>query len=309
MKSLRRKKDKTYTGIEITATGLMVATLEYHSQGWRLLRSKQAAFPEQAIIPSLEAENIFDRETLISIIRDTLTGDGGGPSTVGLALPNESMKMCIQAFSELSGTPSDIDKMIAWTIERTYNFQSGSTTSSFQKIDTENGAARIFVSTGITKVIQAYEGLLKSAGIHAVRVAPSAVTQFNFYSSAIPPEGTIAYLGLFNDFSAFYVFQSGSLIFYQGLKKGMANDHFLYELDMCIENHIMENPGCDIDKLYLGGYSGERQTVQEIFGSVGSGYMEIAVLDETGLVVGESDTSKSLASFAAAIGAAQSLMV
>ncbi len=142
-------------------------------------------------------------------------------------------------------------------------------------------------------------------------IRPSGITQFNFYSEQIPDKGVVAYLGLFENYFSFFVFKDAKLSFYQGIKKGFASEHYLDDIDMCFEFYINENPDDEIERLYIGGYVGNRKDIQDIF--IAFGNMDVNILDEALIVRKGKDLILSgiegeLAVFASAIGAAQGLV-
>lgn len=307
---MRRGIKKTYTGLEITKTRVQSVRVGYGSSGWSLLRAKSINFPEEVIKFSYRNKNIVNRDLFLDVVKEALSFGGKEISTVGVALPNEIVKISIQEFGELPDLESEIERMVSWTIEKKLNYPTGSTRSSFHRIGWSDGLEKLLVTTGTIGVIREYELILKELGLNSDIVKPSGISQFNFYAPKIPDKGLVAFLGLFENFFTFYVFKKGRLVFYQGTKKGFGSEHYFDEIDMCFEYYSSVNPDDEIEKLYIGGYSGERETADSLFGPFGN--MDIAVLDES-LIVGkgknlELSAEESMASFVPAIGAAQSLL-
>jgi len=308
---MRRGFKKTYTGLEITRTCVNTVKVGYGSAGWNLIRTKSIKFPEEIIKFSYRNNNIIKPDLLSEIVRDAVDFHGRDKMAVGLALPNEIIKVSIQEFGELPELESEIERMVSWTIERTFHFPANTTRSSYHRIGWSEGFEKLLVSAGSIDVIREYESILKKSGLNPEVVKPSGVSQFNFYSQKLSDKGVISFIGLFEKFFTFYVFKNSKLIFYQGIKKGAGSEHYLDEMSMCFEYYQSQNPDDEIEKLYIGGYTGQREDAESIFSAFG--YMDIIVIDETRIIGKGKDLDFSgkdgeITPFASAIGAAQGLL-
>lgn len=282
----------------------------FSPEGWRLFQCKSIELPDDVIRFSYRNQNIIKKDLFIDAVKQALEIEDGREILTGVGLPNEIIKMSIQEFPELPKARPEIERMVAWTIERSLHFPAHSTKVSYHPVGWKNGVERMLVTAGISSVIREYELVLRENHICPEVIRPVGITQFNFYAEKIPDQGVVAYLGLFENYFTFFVFIEGQLSFYQGIKKGHSSKHYLDDIDMCFEFYANQNPDQEIERLYIGGCQENREKMQDVFASFGN--MDVTVLDEFSLIGKEKavgmDKREALAYYAAAIGAAQSLL-
>lgn len=298
-------------GIEITKSFVNAVTVGLSPEGLRLLKRKRVPLSDDVIRFSYRNENILKKELFIQAVREALDGEKECEVTIGVGLPNEIIKMSLQEFQELPKEASEIERMVAWTIERTFYFPAKSTKVSWHSVGKrKNGAEKMFVTACDFSVIREYEQVLKENHIYPKMMSPSGIAQFNFYCEKIPDQGVVAYLGLFETCFGFYVFNDGELSFYQGIRKGFSSRNYLDDIDMCFDFYMGKNPDQDVERLYIGGLVENREEMREVFTAFGN--MEVTVLDEFSLIGKERALGMSrreeLAGYAAAIGAARSVI-
>ena len=307
---MKRGFKKVYTGIDIGRTMITSAQVEWGGDGWHLISLGKKELPEEVLHFSYKNSNILQKDALAGTLCDVLSMNRNRGMTVGVALPNEIVKVAIQSFAELPETEADIERMISWTIEKNLHFQAKSTKVSYYRIGWKNGVERMLVCAGTFSVIREYELLMKAVNIHPRIIHPQGIAQFNFYSNQLPDRGVVAYLGLFERFFAVFVFIEGKLAFYQGIRKGFSDKHYLDDIDMCFEFYLNENPDNEIERLFIGGCLENRKNMQGVFSGLGN--MDVRVMNELSTIgignrsgLGGND---DLALYAPAIGAAQSLL-
>lgn len=304
---------KKYAGIEISSTSVRLAQVEKVKEGWRLLNSKRVPLPEGCLQASFRAQNILESPKLVAALREAVAElDGGRFGRVGLSIPNENVKLSIQKFDALPGSRPETEKMISWWAEKTFRFTPDSAQISFQPLGAAaGGSQRLLVSIGHRDVIREYENALKEVKLDAEVIRPARVNQFNFYRSLLPDKGTIAYLGLFENFFCLFVFEDSILTFYHGVKRGFSNLHFFQDVDMTMQHYLGLNPEGEIEKLFVGSQVGFHRELEEVFKNLSD--MKVEILNEDSLItipaeLSLGDDSRTVAgAYAAAIGAAQSL--
>lgn len=303
---------KRYAGIEISPTSVKLAQVEKAKDGWRLLHFKRVALPAAALEASFRAQNIQDEPSLSEALREALADLDGRFTRVGLSIPNENVKLSIQKFDALPGSRPETEKMIAWWAEKTFRFPPDTAQISFQPLGPAAGdSQRLLVSIGNREVIREYERAFKRVKLDAEVIRPARINQFNFYRSLLPGQGTIAYLGLFENFFCLFVFEDARLTFYHGVKRGFSNLHFFQDVDMTMQHYLGLNPDGEIEKLFVGSQVGFHRELEEVFKNLSD--MKVEILDENSLMSIQpeappaADARTVVGTYAAAIGAAQSL--
>ena len=307
---MKRGFKKVYTGIDIGQTMITFAQVRWEGDGWHLISLGKKELPEDVLRFSYKNNNILQKDRLADTLREVLGLDHNRGLSVGVALPNEIVKVAIQSFTELPESEADIERMVSWTIEKNLHFQAKSTKVSYSRIGWKNGVERMLVCAGTFSVIREYELLMKAVNIRPRIIHSQGIAQFNFYSGKLPDRGVVAYLGLFERFFTLFVFIEGKLAFYQGIRKGFSDKHYLDDIDMCFEFYLNENPDNEIERLFIGGCVENRKSMQGVFSALGN--MDVRVMNELSAIgvgnrsgIGEID---DLALYAPAIGAAQSLL-
>ena len=153
---------KIFTGIEISETSINVAQIEKEGTGWRLIHSKTVPFPEDTLKLSYRNNNIADSNQFCETMREALQGGIGKVSSVGLSLPNDIVKISIKKYEELPDKKSEIEKMIAWSTEKSLHFPDKSTKIAYEMIEQNDVNEKwMLIAIGIRDVIKEYELNLK----------------------------------------------------------------------------------------------------------------------------------------------------
>ncbi|MBL0714198.1 MAG: hypothetical protein JJV98_10900, partial [Desulfosarcina sp.] len=167
------------------------------------------------------------------------------------------------------------------------------------------------VTIGMKSVIQQFETLLADQSVDTRVVRPAGINLYNFFSPLMPQEGTYAFLGLFDNYFNFLVFENVRLMFFHGVKRGFSDLQFFQDVDMTIQHYLDTNPGKRIERLCIGSQVGYHDELLEVLGNLIE--IKVTVLKEHKLIDSPFDQHQPLerlrlSSFASAIGAAQSLL-
>lgn len=306
-----RKFDRIQTGIEISEAGITIAQVEKEKSGWRLLYGGTVPFPEEVINLSYKEKNIVSEALFRETIRKAFAEIRERISCIGVSIPNEIVKISIQKFEELPRSKSEIERMIAWEMEKTLHFPLESTKISYHMIDSQGEKDRhLLVTAGILDVINDYENNLINAKLLPIVIRPAGINQYNFFRTMLPEKGVIAFLGLYEKFFTFFVFENGELVFYHGVKKGFSDLHFFQDVDMTMKHYFNISPDREIEKLYIGSQVAFHQELKDVFQTLSN--MDVSIIEESRLIKtdmnpDDPEMRTRLSSFSSAIGAAQSL--
>ncbi len=303
---------KKLTGIEIHRSGVIASQIEKSKNGWWLANCKQVSFPQDVLKLSYKSKNIIDSDLFLETVEDALVMGEGRISKVGLSIPNEIAKISIQKFDKLPGSKAETEKMIAWSTEKSLRFPGESTKISYSIInEDQDGRKTLLVAIGMQDVIKEYEQSLKELKIDAAVIRPSGINLYNYYSQVLPYQGIVAFIGLYDNFFSFLVFEKGCLVFHHGIRKGISDPLFFQNIEMAMHYYQDENPEKEIERLYIGSHVALHEELKDSFLHLGN--MEITFIDADKCITTDIDFNSLkekafLSSFAPAIGAAQSLV-
>ena len=302
---------KTFTGIEICESSVNAVQVMREKDKWRLLRCSSVPFPEETISISYKEKNIIDPDKFFETVKKSLDSMGSKASFVGLSIPNKIVKISILKFEDLPKTEEEIIRMIAWQIKNTLRFPEENEKISYHRLDEDqNGKHKLFITMGNQDVLKQYELELKKLKLKAKIIRSAGVNQFNFFSKQLPLKGNVAYVGIYNDYFIFFVFENGLLQFCRGVKKGLSDSNFLTEADRTQQHYLNLHPDKEIDQLYIGSQVASHRELEEEFEKLTGG--QVFVIDEGQMISTDFDLElleekEKLSSFVSAIGAAQSL--
>lgn len=302
---------KILTGLEISETAINVAQIEKKGSGWRLIQSKTVPFPEGTIKLSYKKNNILDANQFRETVKEALQDSTRKVSSVGLSIPNDIVKVSIKKFDGLPDSDSETERMIAWSTEKSLHFPEKSTKIAYELIEENDKKEKwMLVAICIKDVIKEYELNLKELKLIPKVVRPSGINQFNFFSKDLPSTGTNAFLGLYENYFTFLVFEDANLKFFHGFKKGFSDLYFFKDIDMTMQHFMNSNPDKEVENLYIGSQVAFHNEIEEVFRNLSD--MNIIIMDESHYIEAKSNTEdknerERISYFVSAIGAAFSL--
>ena len=305
------KFKRTYTGLYISKESVSAASIEKDKKGFTVTHLCEAPMPEETIRLSYRTKNIINKEIFRETVMGVVSSIDKKISHIGLSLPNEIIKLSIQKYAELPGTNFEINKMIAWRLEKSIHISAKEASISHSLIGTnKNGEKSLLAIVGIQDVIRQFEMNLLELGIHPKCILPSGLNQLNFFINRLPTIGTIAFLGLFEYFFTFFVFEDSKLTFYHGIKKGFSNLNFFQDVDMIMLHFLSANPDEKIEQLFIGTQVGFHRELEDVFNSISN--IDIHIMHEDKIIdtcskAGKLDSKHGLSYYVPAIGAALSI--
>lgn len=305
---------KYLTGLELNESSVKMAQIAKGKRGWKLIRFGSVPFPSEALELSYSKRNIVDYPLFLDTLREAMNLAEGRVTRVGLSLPNEIVKLSIYGFEDLPETEDRILQMIGWKEKETVPFPVGNAKIAYFPLFRLRSTNQkgLLAAIGLKDIIREYETSLRRMKLRPEIVQPAAINHLNFYLPQLDAPGSVGFFGLFEDFFSFFVFEEGRLVFYRGKRKAPSFLRFLHEIDLTIELFLRENPDKTINKLYLGSQIG---SMHDLVSEIEDLYnIESSFLDAGENITIEDGIRKrqenpDIASYAAAIGAAQSLAI
>jgi len=302
---------KRFTGMEIAPTAIRMALVEKTGRTWRLVKSASMPLPEGTIKPSFKTLNVIEPELLLEAIQRLLDEFEGHTRSIGLSLPSEMVRVLIRGYPKLPESRPEIEKLISWSLEKSFHFPIENTKVSYQITGNDvSGMSHLLVTLAMKDVIRQYEDLLAKLNADTRVVRPAGINLFNFFGPGLPDKGTHAFLGLFDNYFSFLVFENERLTFFHGVKRGFSDLQFFQDVDLTMQHYLESNPGKRIERLSVGSQVGYHSELKEVLSNLID--IRLDILDEGALIHSDFDLVQplerlKLSSFASAIGAAQSL--
>lgn len=299
-------------GIEVTGTEIKIARIDRKKRAWRLVENSRADLAQGVLKPSFKNLNIVHTGQFKRAVGQALEGISTKVTMAGLSLPSELVKMLIQKYPELPDSTAEIERLVGWSIERNFHFPVQSAKISYQKLGNDpEGMKCLLLTIGISEVIRQYEALFKEMGIETRVIRPAGINLFNVFSEHVPRRGTVAFMGLFENYFNFMVFDNRRLVFFHGVKRGFSDLQFFQSVDMTLKHYLDSNPGKQIRQIRVGSQVGYHQELKEVLNNLID--MEVNILNEGGIILSDYDMSKpferlELSSYVSAVGAALSLL-
>lgn len=302
---------KPVAGMEITASAIRMAQVEKSGRTWRLVKSASIPLPEGTIKSSFKSPNIGDAKLFLEALQRLLAEFDGASRTIGLSLPNEIVRILIRSYPKLPDSRSEIEKLISWNLEKSFHFPIENTKVSYQFSGEDAlGVSHLLVTLAMKDVIRQYEDLLAEVNVDTRVVRPAGINLFNFFAPGLPRQGTHAFIGLFDSYFNFLVFENARLTFFHGVKRGFSDLQFFQDVDLTIQHYLESSPGKRIEHLSIGSQVGYHAELQDVLSNLID--IELDILREDALIDSAFDMTNplerlKLSTFASAMGAAQSL--
>ena len=303
---------KPLTGLEIDDSSLKMVQVIREKKGWRLIRCKKISLPDETMELSHKDENILDPYHFQHAVEEALADMTGKVTRVGISLPNESLKITTHSLENLHNKKSRIKELIAWKEKTTLPFPVEKAKISFSSFYPKSMEGKVFylVAIGFEDIIKDFEVNMQRLKINAEVIRPSVINHINFYTSALDNSGIKAFLGLFEHYFSFFVFEDSQMIFYRGKRRSASYFHFVQEIDMTIELFQREYPDKMIETLCLGS---QIELTHDLESEL-EGYsdMDMVLINEKNIITPDQNLDNgealNIGTYTSAIGAAQSLI-
>lgn len=298
-------------GMEIAPAAIRMALVEKSGRRWRLVRSASIPLPAGTVKPSFKSVSVVEPQAFLEAVQRLLNEFDGSARTVGLSVPNEIVRILIRGYPKLPESKAETEKLISWNLDKSFHFPIENTRVSYQVAGQDPaGTTHLLVTLAMKDVIQQYEDLLAQLNVDTRVVRPAGINLFNFFAPGMSQDGTNAFIGLFDNYFCFLVFENARLTFFHGVKRGFSDLQFFQDVDLTIQHYLETSPGKRIERLSLGSQVGYHAELKEVLANLID--IELDILNEEDLIDSVFDLAQplerlKLSAFVSAIGAAQSL--
>jgi len=268
--------------------------------------------PAQTLKPSFKKENIINLDSFHDSLKKTCRAIK--VKKIGVALPDSCVKVLVKTYKALPKEIAKIDEMVSWDISSSLKLSAKELRIGWKKMGKDSDNAHVLlIVLGMENIITQYEQAFKHLGVTPLMLTPAGLNQFNFYSSILPSKGTIAYLGLFDDFLNLFVFSDNIPLFYKTIKKGVLSDDetsAVNDVDLLIQYYNSENPDLEIENFFIASNTKSQIQVEYILQDINAA--KFTIIDEKQLISFDKSFKldhnyNPLPFYTSVIGAAQNL--
>jgi Tfp pilus assembly PilM family ATPase len=201
--------------VEIAATRVAGATIEWRGDRPALLAHAVEPIPYGTVVASLTADNIVDRPAVAAAVERVLQ-TLGRPRRIALVVPDPVAKVSLIKFERVPAKSEDLDELVRWQIRKTAPFAIEDAQLSYVAGQQMPDGQEFLVSLARRHVIEEYEQLAASAGAHAGVVD---LATFNIVNAVLavgaPPAVDWLLVNAAPDYVTLAILRGSHLIFFR----------------------------------------------------------------------------------------------
>ena len=251
--------------VELTARYISAASIDY--RGGQPVVSAHAgeALPPGALVPSLTAPNVQNRQAVVAALGRVLE-QVGRPRRVGLVLPDLVAKVSLVRFEQVPARAADLHQLIRWQVRKTAPFPIEEAQVSFVPGITAvpgldaaaGGSGQEFIVTLARRgTIEDYEAVCADAGAHAGLVDLATFNVVNAVLAGTPAVETVDWLlvNVAPDDASLAIMRGPHLIFFRNRAadtEGTLED-LVHQAAMYYEDRLS---GGGLSRAFLTGVAG-----------------------------------------------------
>jgi len=204
--SLLRDSSGPDVAVELTAHRVSAASLENRPGTPVVSAHATEPLPPGALVPSLTAPNIQNRQAVLDAVSRVLE-QMGRPRRIGLVIPDLVAKVSLVRFEKVPPRAADLDQLVRWQVRKTAPFPieeaqvsfvpgikitagAGGTAGAGSSVSSDGTAGQEFiVSLARRAIIEDYEALCAEAGAHAGIVDLATFNVINAVLASTPAAG------------------------------------------------------------------------------------------------------------------------
>ena len=152
--------------LEIAATRVSGASIEWRAGQPALAAHALEPLPEGALVPSLTAANVIDRAAVGEAVGRVLERLGS-PRRIALVAPDPVAKVSLVRFERVPARAEDLDELVRWQVRKAAPFPIDEAQVSYVPGERTPEGQEFIVSLARRAVIADYEQLASSHGAHA----------------------------------------------------------------------------------------------------------------------------------------------
>jgi Tfp pilus assembly PilM family ATPase len=280
--SLRDPSGPT-VALEIAAHQASAASIEYRSGTAVVSTHATELMPPGALVPSLTAANVHNRQAVIDVIGRVLERTGR-PRRIGLIVPDLVAKVSFVRFEQPPARAADLEQLVRWQVRKTAPFAVDEAQVSFVPGLRASDGQEFVVSLARRAIVEEYESICAEAGAYAGVVDLATFNVINAVLASAPPvaasgaDSDWLLVNIAPDYASIAILRGKHLIFFRNRvadEEGTLPD-LVHQAAMYYEDRLS---GGGFARVFLTGAAGAgprhavdaeqvRRTLQERLGTV-----------------------------------------
>jgi Tfp pilus assembly PilM family ATPase len=251
--------------VEIAATRVAGATIEWRSGQPAVVAHAVESLPEGAVVASLTAGNVLDRAAVALAVTRVLEGLGK-PRRIALVVPDPIAKVSLIKFERVAARPEDLDELVRWQVRKTAPFPIEEAQLSYVPGQLALDGQEFLVTLARRDVVAEYEQLVAYAGAHAGVVDLATFNIINAVlagQSASAPEADWLLVNAAPDYVTLAILRGPHLIFFRNRAadtEGTLAD-VVHQTAMYYEDRLS---GTGFTRVLLAGAGGDGRHADEV---------------------------------------------
>ena len=210
--------------VEIAADGVSVAVLGARGSEPVVQGFAGAALPPGALVPSLTAPNIVDREAVVGAIRSACDRLDGRPKRVALVIPDLAARVSLMRFDQIPPRREDLDQLIRWQMTKSSPFPADDACVTYSAGARSGTGGEFLVVSARRETVREYESVCEQSGLYPGLVDLSTLCVVNLYLSAGPAaSGDWLIVHMQADYTSIAIMRGSDLIFFRNRPEGEAD--------------------------------------------------------------------------------------
>jgi type IV pilus assembly protein PilM len=183
------------------------------------------ALPADAVVASLTARNIVNREAVVHSVRSVFGQLASRPARVALVIPDLAAKVSVVHFDQIPARRDDLEQLVRWQVRKAAPFPIDDAALSFTPgTRTADGGGDFIVVMARREVIAEYEAVCAAAGAHAgiVDIATFSAVNLALGSERVRT-GDWLVVHMRPEYTSLAILRAGELIFFRNRPEGDAD--------------------------------------------------------------------------------------
>jgi len=200
--------------VEIAATRVSGASLEWRGRQAAVTAHALETLPEGAVISSLTAANIVDRAAVAGALGRVLERIGR-PRRIALVIPDPAAKVSLISFERVPERSQDLDDLVRWQVRKAAPFPIEDAQVSYVAGRHSPDGHEFVVSLARRDVIMEYEQLAAAEGAHAGIVDLATFNVINAVLASHTPAGDWLLVNVAPDYVTLAILRGPHLLFFR----------------------------------------------------------------------------------------------
>ena len=207
--------------IEIAPEAVSIAVLGGRGQNAVVQGYAVEPMPSGALVPSLTATNMPDRDVLIRALRAACDSVGVRPRRVALVVPDLVGKVSLLRFDRIPPRRDDLDQLIRWQMKKSTPFPIEDACVTYSQSTRSADGNEFVVVAARREIIREYESVCEEVGIEAGLVDLATFGVVNLFLSAGPVQnGDWLVVHMRPEYTSIVILRHDDVIFFRNRAEG-----------------------------------------------------------------------------------------